>query len=101
MEVSTTELKDQVLSPNEPSVNVVRIAKQARSEKSEKLFQIFSRRGANEMRVASMARFESVECAGECIPGLREQVEHLSENQEVLATLMEGKMSMQKVAPEK
>ena len=31
---------------------------------------------------------------------LREEIEHLSEKQELLATLMEGKMSMQKVAPE-
>ena len=32
---------------------------------------------------------------------LREEVEHLNEKQEVLTVLMEGKMSMQKVAPEK
>ena len=31
---------------------------------------------------------------------LREEVEHLSERQEVLAVLMEGKMNMQKTAPE-
>ena len=32
---------------------------------------------------------------------LREEIEHLSEKQALLATLMEGKMSMQKVAPGK
>ena len=36
----------------------------------------------------------------ECL-ALREEVRHLNEKQEVLATLMEGKMSMQKVALEK
>ena len=47
--VSTRELKEQVLSPDESSVGVVRIAK------SKKLFQIF-RQGANEVIIASMAR---------------------------------------------
>ena len=36
----------------------------------------------------------------ECL-ALREEVEHLNEKQEVLAILMEGKTSMQKIAPEK
>ena len=105
MEVSTRELKEQVLSPNESSVSIVRIARQARSEKSKKLFQIFSRQGANETLVASMARLEEhlgmlVVLERECL-ALREEVEHWSEKQEVLATLMEGKMSMQRVALKK
>ena len=37
---------------------MVRIARQARGEKSKKLFQIFSRQGASEISVASMARWE-------------------------------------------
>ena len=56
--VITKELKEQVLSPNESSVNIERIARQARSEKRKKLFQIFSRQGANEILVASVARWE-------------------------------------------
>ena len=40
--LSTKELKEQVLSPNEPSVNIERTVRQARSEKHKKLFQIFS-----------------------------------------------------------
>ena len=44
---------------------------------------------------------ENVACAGEECQELREEIEHLSEKQEVWATLMEGKMSMQKVAREK
>ena len=61
--VSTKELKEQVLSPTEPSVNIERIARQARREEHKKLFQIFSRQGANEIPVASMARSqEHSEC---------------------------------------
>ena len=37
--------------------SLVRIAREAKSEKS-KLFQIFSRQGSNETKVASMARWE-------------------------------------------
>ena len=83
----------------------MRIARRARSEKSKKLFQIFSRQGANEILVASMAKWEEhlrmlVLLERACL-ALREEVEHLNEKQEVLAILMEGKMSMQKVALEK
>ena len=55
LKVSTRELKEQVLSPDESSVSVVRIARQARSEQGKKLFKIF-RQGANEVLIASMAR---------------------------------------------
>ena len=58
LKVSTNEMKEQILSPSEPSVNIKRIARQARSEKRKKMFQIFSRQGANEFPVASMARWE-------------------------------------------
>ena len=57
LKVSTRELKEQVLSPDESSVSIVRIARQARSDKSKKLFHIF-RRGANEVLIASMDRWE-------------------------------------------
>ena len=57
LKVSTRELKEQVLFPKKSSVSMVRIARLARSEKSKKLlFQIFSRQGAIEILVASMAR---------------------------------------------
>ena len=86
LKVSTRELKQQVLSPDKSSVSTVRIARQARSEKSEKLFQIF-RQGANEVLIASMARWEEhlkrlVVLERHCL-ALREGVEHLSERQEI------------------
>ena len=62
LKVSTKELKDQILSPNESSV-----MRQARSEKHKKFFQIFSRQVASEIRVASMARCEvHLECLHFC-----------------------------------
>ena len=57
MKVSTRELKEQVLSSDESSVNTVRIARQAKMRKSKMLFQIF-RLGANEVLIASVARWE-------------------------------------------
>ena len=79
--------------------------RQARSEKRKKLFQILSRQEAKEIPVASMARWEEhlrmlIVLERECLD-LTEANEHLSEKQEVLAVLMEGKMSLLKVAPEK
>ena len=83
LKLSTTELREQVLSPNEPSVNIERIVRQARSEKHKKLIQIFSRQGAKEILLASMARWEEhlnmlpvLEREGW---DLSEAMEHLSE----------------------
>ena len=94
--VSPGELKEQVLSPDESNVNIECIARQARSEKSKKVvpdFQIRSKRGPN--RQHGLVVLER-----ECL-ALREEVEHSSERQELLTILMECKMNMQKVAPEK
>ena len=41
LKVGTRELKEHVLSPDESSVRKVHIGRQAKSEKSKKLFQIF------------------------------------------------------------
>ena len=91
------------MSGDESSGNIVRIARQARSEKNKKLFQIL-RQGANEVLIASMARREEqlkrlIVLERHCL-ALREEVEYLSESKEVLAVLMEGKMNMQKTAKE-
>ena len=54
MNFSTRETKEQILSPDESIVRIVRIARQARSEM---LFQNF-RQGVNEVLIAGMARWE-------------------------------------------
>ena len=80
LKVCTRELKGQVLSPDESSLYTVRNARQARSEKSKKLFQIFSQ-GANEVLIASMARREEhltglVVMERHCLALREEEVEH-------------------------
>ena len=70
----------------------------------QKMFQIFSRQGSQEILVASIPRWEEhlkmlMILERECLD-LSEAIRQLSEKQELLATLMEGKMSLQKVAPE-
>ena len=67
------------------------------------MFQIF-RQGENEVLIASKARWDEqlkglIELERRCLT-LREEVEHLSERQEVLADLMVSKKDRQKVAPE-
>ena len=102
--VSIRELEEQVLFPNESRINTVRIARQARNDRRKNLFQIF-RQGENEVLIAGKARWDAqlkglIELERRCLT-LREEVEHLSERQEVLADLMVSKEDMQKTAPEK
>ena len=58
LKVDTKELEDHVFAPNEPRVDINHIARQARGEQHQRLFQIFSRQGAKEILVASVARCE-------------------------------------------
>ena len=72
--------------------------------KSNKLFPIF-RQGENDVLIVGMARWEEqlkalVVLERHCL-ALKEEVEHSSKRQEVLAVLMEGKINMQKTGPEK
>ena len=101
--VSTRELEEQVLSPNEPRINVVRIARLARNEKKEKLFQIFRQR-EGEVLIASKATWDVqlkglAELERRC-QSFRADVEFLCERQEVLEDLVVSKKDMQRTAPE-
>ena len=82
----------------------MRVARQARNEKNKYLFQVF-RQGENEVLIASKARWDEqlkglIMLERRCLT-LKEEVEHLSERQEVLTDLMESNINMQKTAPEK
>ena len=44
--VGTKELEEHVLAPNEPSVDIEHIVRQARGQKHKNMFQGFSRQGA-------------------------------------------------------
>ena len=95
--VSIGELEGQVLSPNEASVSMVRIARQARRMmESKRLFRIF-RHGENEVLIACKARWDAQWRGAASRP--REEVEHLSESQEVLTDLMVRKKDTQRIAP--
>ena len=58
LKVDSKELEDQVPAPNEPRVDIDHIAVQARGEQHQRLSQIFTRQGAKEILVASVARWE-------------------------------------------
>ena len=93
--VGTKDLEEHVLAPNEPSVNIEYIVRQARGVKHKKMFQILSRQGAKEITVASMARWAEnmrilTVLERECLDPI-EAIEHLSATQELLATLMKSK----------
>ena len=101
--VSKRELEEQVLSPNEPWINVVPIARLARNETKEKLFQIFRQR-EGEVFIASKARWDVqlkglVEVERRC-QSFRADVEYLCERREVLKYLVVSKKDMQRTAPE-
>ena len=81
----------------------MQIAKQARNERGQKLFQIF-RQEENEVYIASLARWDtqlkgSVEMESRC-QELMQEVKLLSERQEVLAGLVEDKSGLQSEATE-
>ena len=83
--VSIRELEEQVASPSESRINIVRSARQARNDKRKKLFQIFGQ-GENEVLIASKARWHEqlkglIDLERRCLT-TREEVEHLSERQE-------------------
>ena len=104
LKVGLSELIEQLETPEEAGVSIMQLAKQARNERGQKLFQIF-RQEENEMYIASLARWDTqlkglVELERRC-QELMQEVELLSERQEVLAGLVEDKSWLQSKATEK
>ena len=58
VKVGLSELKEQLETLEETGISHVQIAKQARKEGGQKLFQIF-RQGENEVYIASLARWNT------------------------------------------
>ena len=82
----------------------MQIAKQARSESGHKLFETF-RQGESEVYIASLARWDTqlkgfVKLERRC-QGLVQEVQLLSERQEVLVGMVVSKRDMQKEASKK
>ena len=73
LKVSTKESKEQVLSPNEPSVNKERIARQARSDNSQEIVpdlqQTRNKRDPSRQHGEMGGALENVDCAGKGMPG--------------------------------
>ena len=58
LKVGHSELEEQLETPEEAGFSIEQIAKQARSERGQKLFDNF-RRGENEVYIASLARWDT------------------------------------------
>ena len=90
--------------PEEASISILQMAKQARNERGQKLFQIF-RQEENEVHIASLARWDTqqknvAELERRC-QGTVQEVKALSERQEVLKGVVEDKIRLQSRATEK
>ena len=73
LKVSTKELKEQILSPNEPSVHKERIARQTRSEKTQEIVpdlqQTKSKRDPSRQCGEMGGALDNVDGSGEGMPG--------------------------------
>ena len=101
-EVSKVNTRE--LAPNEPEADMGHIVVQARGEEHQRLFQVFSRQGAQAILVASVARWEKYQkmliFLEQTCQELCQTVEQMSERQELLAALMESEKSLQKAPQE-
>ena len=91
-------------SLEEAGISIMQIAKQSRNDRGQKLFEIF-RQGENEVYMASLARWDTqlkglVELERRC-QELMQEVNLLSERQEVLVGLVVNKIRLQSKATEK
>ena len=58
LKVSPSELKEQLETPEEAGFSIMQMAKQARNERSQKLFEI-NMQGENEVYIGSLARWDT------------------------------------------
>ena len=91
-------------TPEEASFSIMQVAKEARNESGQKLFQIFRQR-ENGVYIASLSKWDtklggSVELEKR-YQDLMEEVKLLCERQEVLTSMVVSKTDMQKEAPKK
>ena len=102
LKVGLSELKEQLDTPEEAGFSIMQIAKQARNERGQRLFQVF-RLEENEVYIASLARWDTqlkglVELGRRC-QGMMQEVKLSSERREVLKGMgVEDKREMQKEA---
>ena len=99
-----SELKEQTETQEETGFTIMQIATQARKEGCQKFFEIF-RQGEDEVYIASLGRWDTplkglVELERRC-QDLTQEVQLLSERQEILVGMVVSKRDMQKEAPKK
>ena len=104
VKVGLSELKEQLETSEESGILIIQIAKQAWNERGHKLFQIF-RQEEDDVYITSLARRDTqlkrlVELERRC-QELMQEVNLLSERQEVLACLMEDRSRLQSKASAK
>ena len=58
LKVGLSDLKEQLQTPEEAGFSFMQIAKQARNERGQKLFQVF-RQEENEVCIANLARWDT------------------------------------------
>ena len=96
-----SELKEGLETPEEAGISIMQIAKQARSERGQKLFETF-RQGENEVYIASAVRWDTqlkglVELERRC-QEMMQEVKLLSDRQEVLSGVVVSKRDLRKEA---
>ena len=94
LKVSLGELKEQLESPEEAGFSIMQIAKQARNERGQKLFQIF-RQGENEVYIASLVRWDTQRRCQD----LMQEVKLPSERQDVLTGMVVRRGTCRKKHP--
>ena len=101
LKVGLSELKEQLETPEETGFSIMQIAKLARNERGQNLFEIF-RQGEIEVYIASLTRWDTqlkglVELERRC-QDLMQEVQLQSERQEVLVGMVLSKRDMQRRA---
>ena len=104
LKVDIHELNAQLKTLEEEGRSIVQIAKKARNEKGQKIFDTF-RQGKEEVCTASFARWNTLlkspaELERRC-RGMTQEVKLLSERQEVLKGMVEDKIRLRTRATEK
>ena len=104
LKVGLSDLKEQLETPKETGISFMQIGKQARSERGQKLFQIF-RQEENEVYIASLGEVgcttEWIGGAGKALSGTDAGGGAAKRRQEVLAGLVEDKSRLQSRETEK
>ena len=102
LKVSLTELQEQQVISEEAGVSIKQVAQQARNANCERFFQTFQARKRRFMH-CQLGQMEAERSGGvgKRCQKMRQEVELLSERQEILNGMVEDKIRLQSRATEK